>query len=109
LLGTFARELREPSGHRACRRPKSGCYAEVDVAGLATKFDELDAVGKISMKKVEKAAATERSPRFRENLAKLKEFEGGPLTRRQAGGLPSGRSTARDAIWRSALIINDIK
>jgi hypothetical protein len=40
-------------------------YAEVDVTELATKVGELDAAGKISMKKVERAAATERSPLHR--------------------------------------------
>jgi hypothetical protein len=65
-------------------------------------------VGKISMKKVEKAAATEHSPRFRENLAKLKAFEGGALTRRQAACSLRGVLCTR-TIWDSSLITNDRK
>lgn len=47
-------------------------YVEVDLDELATKVEGLDVAGKISMKKVEKAAASERSPRLRENLEELR-------------------------------------
>lgn len=43
-------------------------YAEVDIAELVSKVDALDLNREINMKKIEKVAAAERSPRLRENL-----------------------------------------
>jgi hypothetical protein len=47
-------------------------YAEADLFELAKKIDTLELVNKISLKKVEKVATSERSPRLRENLEALR-------------------------------------
>ncbi len=49
-------------------------YAEADLFELAKKIDALELNNKISLKKVEKVATSERSPRLRENLEALRDI-----------------------------------
>jgi hypothetical protein len=47
-------------------------FAEVDLTDLAKKIEELELERKINLKKVEKVAHSERSPKLRENFEAIR-------------------------------------